>query len=85
MTAGIYESSSAHTEADDRVAALVDVVVDQVCRDLRGWVPRNRVRQLATELMTGYRDAVVTAYIPIILRRQLREQLKAESAREQCR
>ncbi len=81
MTASIYESPAVNPEADAAVVSRLDDVVERVCSDLRGRVPRARVRQLAIELMARYGEPVVTAYIPIILRRQLLEQLRAELAR----
>ena len=67
---------SAQTRAD--IATLLEGVVDQVCRDLEGWVPRSRVRHAATELMARYPAPLVTVYMPIILRRLVREQFEVE-------
>ena len=69
---------SEQIQADAIVAPLVDGVVEQVCRDLKGRVARTRVNEVANALMARYPAPVVTAYIPIILRRLVREQFEVE-------
>ena len=69
---------SADATADAVAAPLLEIVVEDVCRDLGGRVPRSRVLQITTELAERYRDATITVYIPILLRRQVRERLDAE-------
>lgn len=74
----IFNDSSTQTQANGMVARLVDDVVERACNDLRGQVPSTLVRQYATELLAQYRDPVVTVFIPILVRRQLRDRLRAE-------
>lgn len=51
-------------------------LVEQVWQDLKGQVPREKIRQVATELEGYFQDAKVTLYIPILLARRTREALQ---------
>jgi hypothetical protein len=58
------------------VATQLDDLIEQVWLDLGGQVSHARIRQVATETVAMFRDATVTAYIPILLRRRIRERLQ---------
>ena len=52
----------------------------EIWRDLAGHVTQERIRQVAAEVAVMFRDATVTAYIPILMRRRIRERLRQEMA-----
>jgi hypothetical protein len=65
--------------AGGNVATQLDDLMEQIWRDLGGQVSHARIRQVATEMVAMFRDATVTAYIPLLLRRRIRERLQRET------
>jgi hypothetical protein len=55
-----------------------DELIAQIWVDLEGRVSRERIRQVATEAATLFHHATITAYIPILLRRIVRDHLRQE-------
>jgi hypothetical protein len=55
-----------------------DDLMAQIWSDLRGQVSQERIRQVATEAAALFRDATITAYIPLLLRRIVRDRLLQE-------
>jgi hypothetical protein len=52
-----------------------EVLVDQLWQELRGRVPRTQIRQLVKEAASEFAHATITTYVPIFVRRRVREQL----------
>lgn len=64
--------------AEEDVLALVDEqLVEEIWRDLEGRVTRETIFQVAIEVATRFRAVAVTTFVPIFIRRQTSEQLKA--------
>jgi hypothetical protein len=55
-----------------------DDLIEETWRELKGEVPRSRIREVVTELANRYENAKVKAFIPILIRRQVIELLDAE-------
>ena len=55
-----------------------DDLIEKTWSELKGEVPRSRIREVVTELANRYEDAKVKAFIPILIRRQVIELLDAE-------
>jgi hypothetical protein len=66
-------------------AMLHEELLVEIWRDLAGRVTQERIRQVAAEVAVMFRDATVTAYIPILLRRRIREQLLQDMAADEDR
>ena len=60
------------------VATQLNALIEEIWLDLGGQVSHARIRQVATETVAMFRGATVTVYIPILLRRRVREQLQQE-------
>lgn len=56
---------------------LDDALIDQIWQDLCGQVSRVRIRQVAIEVAARFQDAKVKTFVPIFIRRNTCEQLKA--------
>jgi hypothetical protein len=55
---------------------LVDeVLVEQIWRDVQGKVSRVQIQQLVMEVAGEFAHAKITTYVPIFVRRQVREKL----------
>ena len=64
--------------AEEDVLALVDEqLVEEIWRDLEGRVTRETIFQVAIEVATRFQAVAVTTFVPIFIRRQTSEQLKA--------
>ena len=57
----------------------LDDLVEKVIEDLGGKVPDYRIREVVLDLASGYQDATVQTFVPILIRRQAVERLQAES------
>jgi hypothetical protein len=57
----------------------------EIWRDFAGRVTQERIRQVAAEVAAMFRDATVTTYIPILMRRRIRERLLQDMATDENR
>ena len=53
-----------------------EALVDLIWHDLGGQILVDQIRQTALEIAAEYQDATVTAYIPILIWRQVLERLR---------
>lgn len=63
---------------DNHTADYLDELIEQIWRDLARQVPRERVSQVAAEVATEFRQATVTAFVPLFIHRLTREKLTEE-------
>lgn len=54
-----------------------DLLIDEIWHDLAGQVSREQIGEVMTEVAARFHDATVTAFLPIMIRRQTLEKLKA--------
>lgn len=54
-------------------------LIEDTWRELKGEIPRSRIREVVTELVDRYKNAKVKTYVPILIRRQKVDLLNAES------
>ena len=54
-------------------------LIEETWRELKGEVPRSRIREVVTELVDRYENATVKTYLPILIHRQTIDLLNAES------
>lgn len=54
---------------------LDDAFIQQLWRDCDGQVSRSQIRRLASEIAIEFQSATITTFIPIFIRRRLRELL----------
>ncbi len=64
---------------------LLDDVIEQIGRDLGGQISPARIREVAAEVAARFKDARITAYLPIFIRRRTCERLKKEILRDEVR
>lgn len=60
-------------------AGWLDELVEQAWRELGGEMSREHIREMAVEAAARYRDAKVTAYIPMLVRRSVRARLRSDA------
>lgn len=65
------------TDESDVLALVNEQLVEDIWHDLEGRVTRENILQVAIEVATKFQDAAVTSFVPIFIRRQTSEQLKA--------
>lgn len=71
-------NDSSHTEAS--VIGWLEDLVEQTWRETDGATPRERIREMALEAALRYSgDAKITAYIPMLVRRNVRERLRRDA------
>jgi len=70
--------STATSQEPAPALVLVDeVLVEQIWRDTQGNVSRVQIQQLVREARGEFAQAKVTTYVPIFVRRQVREKLRS--------
>jgi hypothetical protein len=52
-----------------------DALVEEIWREMQGTVSRTQIHQMVTEARTEFAQATITLYVPIFVRRQVRERL----------
>jgi FAD/FMN-containing dehydrogenase len=52
-----------------------DDLIAQIWLELGGQISQERICQVATEVETMFRGATVTAFVPILMHREIRERL----------
>jgi hypothetical protein len=70
-------STIAETNHNGVMKEIDDSLIEQIWHDLDKQVTREQIRQVITEIAADFRSATVTAFVPIFIRRQAREKLKA--------
>ena len=76
----VKSSTPSVTGAKNEVTIfLSDELIQQIWVNLAGQVTRERIYQTATEVASEFQNAKVTAFLPILIRRQTLERLKAAS------
>lgn len=74
----VRSSLSSATEANDEANTfLSDELIQEIWVSLAGEVTREHIYQIATEVASEYKDAKVTTFLPVLIRRQTLERLKA--------
>lgn len=63
------------TGAGDASNYVDDVLVDRIWCDLGKRIPHEYIRQVALEIAAEFREAKVTAFVPIFIRRQTLQRL----------
>lgn len=64
-------------EENDVLALVNEELVEDIWRDLEGRVARENILQVATEVAAKFQEASVMTFVPIFIRRQTSERLKA--------
>ena len=60
----------------------LDTVIERTCRDFGGHVTRQHILDVVRDVASQYRDAQVTAYLPILVSRFTRERLQRELGKD---
>ena len=55
----------------------LELLVEEIWRDLEGKVTHEQIRQVASQIATQFNNATVTTFVPIFIRRQTRETLRS--------
>ena len=69
------ERVQTHSEGSLTVALVDEALVEQIWRELQGKAARPQIRQLVKEAASEFAQATITTYVPIFVRRRVREQL----------
>ncbi len=56
-----------------------DELVEQIWREFDGRVPRTRILEVSMNIAAGFRDATITTFVSLIVRRKTREALAREA------
>ena len=67
------------TDEDNVLNFVDDVLIEEIWHDLDRQITRERIRQVATEEAAGFRNATVTTFVPIFVRRWTRDRLGHET------
>ncbi|HBY99445.1 MAG: hypothetical protein M5U01_34895 [Ardenticatenaceae bacterium] len=65
------------TNDSDGIVHVDDVFIEEIWHDLGGQVPREQIYAVASEVADGFRNATVTTFVPLMIRRRTLEKLKA--------
>jgi hypothetical protein len=65
-------------EVQEQIFSVDDQFVDEICKELEGQIERARVYAVAQEVESEFRDATVTTFIRIFIRRLTLERLMVE-------
>jgi hypothetical protein len=76
MRSGTSAVTSTNTEATNFVS---DEFIQDIWVNLAGQVTREHIYEVATEVASEYKDAKVTTFLPILIRRQTLERLEVAS------
>lgn len=58
----------------------VDTIADQIFSDLNGAVPRSTIQEIIKEVIPKYEGAPIQTFVPIFIRRDTVDQLRAMQA-----
>ena len=72
----ISPSELSYTFGVDAVDQVDQTFVDDLWQNLEGKISQDQIRKIAIEIAEEFQDATITAYIPILLRRRVRDRLK---------
>jgi hypothetical protein len=70
--------SAAEAHPNDSVDGIEDVLVEAIWHGLGRQLSRERVRCVVAEIATGFQDARVKTFVPILVRRRAIDRLKHE-------
>lgn len=56
-------------------SSAIEELVTRVCQELRDSFPEALVREMIHDVASGYRDAKITAYVPVFVCREAKERL----------
>ena len=65
----------AESDQGDAIDYLDDPFIDRIWQDLSGQVTYEMIRQVVAEEATSFRNARITRFVPILIRRNIREKL----------
>jgi hypothetical protein len=71
------EQAIAQEPEDGAGIYISDALIEQIWRDLKGQVDHKRIYQVALMEAAGFKNATVTNFISIFIRRQTCERLRA--------
>ena len=54
---------------------VIEAMIESIWRELNGRVERDHIRQMVMEVKANYQHAIVKAFIPIFIRRDVLEKL----------
>lgn len=66
---------TAETGAGDANSYVDDLLIDRIWSDLGKQIPHEHIRQVALEIAAEFRQAKVTTFVPIFIRRQTLQRL----------
>jgi hypothetical protein len=75
-------SPSTPTGASAASREWLNTVIERTCRDFAGRVTQQHILDVVREVASHYRDARVTAYLPILVSRLTRERLQKEFGKD---
>lgn len=78
MAVAIDSKPADGTAGSARSSMAMEPLIDLLSSDLKGAVARERVAHIVVDVLARYRDARVTSYLSIIVRRNALERLRAE-------
>jgi hypothetical protein len=67
--------------AQEHPAGELETLIDQVWNDLQGQVSRATIQQALLEIIPKYQDATVTTFVPLFIRRDAVNTLRATLVR----
>jgi hypothetical protein len=71
----ISPSELSYTVGVDAVDQVDQTFVEDLWQNLEGKISQDQIRKIAIEIAEDFQDATITAYIPILLRRRVRDRL----------
>ena len=71
----ISPSELPYTVGVDAVDQVDQTFVEDLWQNLEGKISRDQIRKIAIEIAEDFQDATITAFIPILLRRRVRDRL----------
>ena len=69
ISSELHSPVSAGTGGGDASDYVDDLLVDRIWRDLGKRITREHIRQVALEVAVEFREARVTTFVPIFIRR----------------
>jgi len=68
----LLEANAGESRAVDLVG---EALVEHIWQEMQGKTSRTQIRQIVTETVSEFAHATVTTYLPIFIRRRVREKL----------
>ena len=73
ITEQTYISASGNTQLIFSSEYIDDGLVEEIWQDLDGRISHEQIRQTADEVAARYHDAKISTFIPIFIRRRIKE------------